>query len=41
MGAAWVGERDLACEQLAAAIRYPDSLAYGQLKLLILGSAAR
>jgi len=34
MIAAWVGERDLACEQLAAAIRYPSSLGYGQLKLL-------
>jgi len=31
--AAWVGEKDLACEQLAAAIRYPGSLSYGQLKL--------
>jgi TolB-like protein/Flp pilus assembly protein TadD len=31
--AAWVGEKDLACEQLAAAIRYPGSLGYGQLKL--------
>ena len=34
ISAAWVGEKDLACEQLAAAIRYPGSLAYGQLKLL-------
>ena len=33
VSAAWVGEKDLACEQLAAAIRYPGSLAYGQLKL--------
>ena len=22
--AAWVGEKDLACEQLATAVRYPD-----------------
>jgi serine/threonine-protein kinase len=33
MIAAWVGDKDLACEQLAAAIRYPSSLSYGQLKL--------
>ncbi|HEU5248175.1 MAG TPA: FlgO family outer membrane protein [Candidatus Udaeobacter sp.] len=32
--AAWVGDKDLACEQLAAAIRYPSSLSYGKLKLL-------
>jgi TolB-like protein/Flp pilus assembly protein TadD len=32
--AAWVGERDLACEQLAIASRYPGSPSYGQLKLL-------
>jgi TolB-like protein/Tfp pilus assembly protein PilF/predicted Ser/Thr protein kinase len=32
--AAWVGERDLACEQLAKAIRPPSRLSYGQLKLL-------
>jgi tetratricopeptide (TPR) repeat protein len=32
--AAWVGERDLACEHLATAIRYPGSPSYGQLKLL-------
>jgi serine/threonine protein kinase/tetratricopeptide (TPR) repeat protein len=31
--AGWVGEKDLACEQLSAAIRYPGSLGYGQLKL--------
>jgi TolB-like protein len=34
--AAWVGEKDLACEQLATAIRYPYSgvdLTYGDLKL--------
>ncbi|HZR04660.1 MAG TPA: protein kinase [Candidatus Udaeobacter sp.] len=34
MIAAWVGEKDLACEQLVAAIHYPSSLSYGQLKLL-------
>ena len=36
MIAAWVGEKDLACEQLAAAVRYPGSgsvLTYGDLKL--------
>jgi len=35
--AAWVGEKDLACEQLAAAVRHPGSgfaLTYGDLKLL-------
>ena len=32
--AAWVGDKDLACEQLAAATRYPSSLSYGKLKLL-------
>ena len=34
MIAAWVGDRDLAYEQLGAAIRYPSSLSYGRLKLL-------
>ena len=34
MIAAWVGDKDLACEQLAAAIRFPGALSYGQLKLL-------
>ena len=32
--AAWVGEKDLACEQLAIATRLPGTLSYGQLKLL-------
>src|SRR6266540_3649064 len=32
--AAWVGDKDLACEQLATAISYPGRLSYGQLKLL-------
>jgi TolB-like protein/class 3 adenylate cyclase/Flp pilus assembly protein TadD len=34
MIAAWVDEKDLACEQLAVAIRPPSRLTYGQLKLL-------
>jgi len=36
MIAAWVGEKNLACEQLAIAIRFHDHppLSYGQLKLL-------
>jgi TolB-like protein/predicted Ser/Thr protein kinase/Tfp pilus assembly protein PilF len=32
--AAWTGEKDLACEELAASLRYPGPLSYGQLKLL-------
>ncbi len=32
--AAWIGEKDLACEELATAIRYPGCLSYGHLKLL-------
>ena len=32
--AAWVGDKDLACEQLAIAIRPPSTVSYGQLKLL-------
>jgi serine/threonine-protein kinase len=34
MTAAWVGDKDLACEQLAIAISGPSSLSYGELKLL-------
>jgi serine/threonine protein kinase len=34
MIAAWVGDNDLACEKLGAAIRYPGPLSYGHLKLL-------
>ena len=34
MTAAWVGEKDLACKQLAIAVKYPIALGYGQLKLL-------
>jgi TolB-like protein/Flp pilus assembly protein TadD len=33
MIAAWVGDKDLACEQLAIAIRPPSTVSYGQLKL--------
>ena len=33
MIAAWVGDNDLACEHLAAAIHYPGPLNYGELKL--------
>ena len=32
--AAWVGDKDLACEQLAIAVRNPSDLSYGQLKLM-------
>jgi hypothetical protein len=32
--AAWVGDKELACKQLAAAIRRPSTLSYGHLKLL-------
>ena len=32
--AAWAGEKDLACEQLAIATRLPGYVSYGQLKLL-------
>ena len=32
--AAWVGDKDLACEQLAVATRFPSSPSYGELKLL-------
>ena len=31
---AWVGDKELAFEQLATAIRLPTGLSYGQLKLL-------
>ena len=36
MIAAWVGEKDLACEQLATAVRCPErhDLSYGELKLM-------
>ena len=32
--AAWVGEKDLACEQVAIAVRPPSNLSYGELKLM-------
>src|SRR5205814_2371931 len=34
MIAAWTGDKDLACEQLAIAVRPPSTVSYGQLKLL-------
>jgi hypothetical protein len=34
MIAGWVGDKDLACEKLGDAIRYPTGPSYGQLKLL-------
>ncbi len=34
MIAAWVGDKDLACEQLAVAISRPGFLSYGELKLM-------
>jgi serine/threonine protein kinase/tetratricopeptide (TPR) repeat protein len=34
MIAAWAGDKDLACEQLAIALRPPSRLTYGELKLL-------
>jgi len=32
--AAWLGDKDLACQELATVIRYPGFLSYGELKLL-------
>jgi hypothetical protein len=32
--AAWVGDNDLACQQLAMVVRPPSPVSYGQLKLL-------
>jgi tetratricopeptide (TPR) repeat protein len=34
MIAAWVGEKDLACEQLAIVLRPPIGVSYGELKLM-------
>jgi tetratricopeptide (TPR) repeat protein len=34
MIAAWAGDKDLACQQLAVAVRPPSTISYGQLKLL-------
>src|SRR5205814_1046641 len=39
--AAWLGEKDLACEELATALRYPSPLSYGRLKLLPLWDPLR
>jgi TolB-like protein/DNA-binding winged helix-turn-helix (wHTH) protein len=39
--AAWVGEKDLACEQLGAAVGYSGPLSYGELKLLPLWDPLR
>jgi hypothetical protein len=41
MIAVWVGEKDLACEKLAIAIRKPGDLSYGQLKLMPFWDALR
>jgi len=32
--AAWVGEKDLACEQVAIAVHPPSNVSYGELKLM-------
>jgi adenylate cyclase len=34
MIAAWIGDKDLACQQLAIAVSQPNDLGYGQLKLM-------
>ncbi|HTL77881.1 MAG TPA: protein kinase [Candidatus Babeliales bacterium] len=34
MIAAWVGDKDLACQQLASVVRPPSPVTYGQLKLM-------
>ena len=40
--AAWVGDNNLACQQLAIAIHSRHEISYGELKLLpVLGSVAR
>jgi TolB-like protein/Tfp pilus assembly protein PilF len=39
--AAWVGEKDLACEQLAIVVRPPCFVSYGNLKLLPIWDALR
>ena len=39
--AAWVGEKDLACEQLAILVRPPNFLSYGNAKLLPLWDPLR
>ena len=35
--AAWAGEKDIACEQLAIASRRPGGVTYGNLKLMPFG----
>ncbi len=34
MTAAWLGEKDLACQQLSVEMRLPGIVSYGQLKLM-------
>jgi hypothetical protein len=41
MIAAWVGDNDLACEQLAIVAHSPGDLSYGNLKLLPLWAPLR
>jgi serine/threonine-protein kinase len=41
MIAAWVGDKDLACEQLGLALSGPSGLSYGELKLLPLWDPLR
>ena len=41
MIAAWTADKDLACQQLAIAVRIPSGLTYGQLKLLPLWDPLR
>jgi len=41
MIAGWVGDKDLACQQLAIALRPPSRLTYGELKLLPLWDPLR
>jgi hypothetical protein len=32
--AAWVGEKEIACENIAAVVQLPGTASYGRLKLL-------
>jgi serine/threonine protein kinase/tetratricopeptide (TPR) repeat protein len=41
MIAGWVGQNDVACDQLAIAVRPPSTVSYGQLKLLPLWDPLR
>jgi hypothetical protein len=41
MIAAWVGDKDLACEQLALALSGPNGLTFGELKLMPLWDSLR